>query len=192
MNRLLLTTCIFTLVLLGCDSLRFAPSEEQRQNAWLHSRTAQLAADMTAQENTSDSLKNLTQLCHTQSMAFTIDYGLPEKLPEASTKEQILSESSWLLAKKATVQSAQRPGVWQITDGALELAIGVAGLVGGVYGLKISRFLQQAKAKSKALQEIVEGNELFKNQNRQSAETFKAVHKSQSPQTRQLVAQMKS
>lgn len=192
MNKLLLTNCIFIIALLGCDSLRFAASEEQKQNAWLHSRTAQLAADTAAQENTSDSLKNLTQLCHTQSMAFTIDYGLPKKLPEGSTKEQILSESSWLLAKQATIQSAQRPDVWQLTDGALELAIGIAGLVGGVYGLKISRFLQQAKVKSKALQEIIEGNELFKDQHRQSAEAFKAAHKSQSKQTRQLVAQIKS
>jgi hypothetical protein len=192
MNRVLLTTCIFTLAILGCDSLRFAPSEEQKQNAWLHSRTAQLAADIAIQENTSDSLKSLTQLCHTQSVAFTADYGLPKKLPETSTKEQILSEDNWLLAKKATIQSAQRPDVWDITDGALELAIGVAGLVGGVYGLKVSRFLQQAKAKSKALREIVEGNEFFKRQNTQSAEAFKTAHKSQSTQTRQLVAEMKS
>jgi len=192
MNKLLLTTCIFTLALLGCDSLRFAPSEEQKQNAWLHSRTAQMAADIAIQENTSDSLKSITQLCHTQSVAFTADYGPPKRLPEASTKEQILSEDNWLLAKKATIQSTQRPDVWDITDGAFELAIGLAGLVGGVYGLKVSRFLQQAKGKSKALREIVKGNELFKRQNTQSAEAFKTAHKSQSSQTRQLVVEMKS
>ena len=192
MNRFLIVTCIFTWCLIGCDSLRFAPTEEQKQNAWLHSQTAQLAADAAMQEETSDSLKSLTELCYVQSEAFTVDYGLPKKLPNASTKEQILSESSRLITKKATIHSAQRPDVWQITDGTFELAIGIAGLVGGVYGLKISRFLQQAKTKSKALQEIIEGNELFKHQNTESAEAFKAAHKAQSTQTRQLVAQMKS
>lgn len=190
MNRPLIT-CIFALGLIGCDSLRFAPTEEQKQNAWLHSRTVQLAADAAVQENTSDSLKSLTQLSRVQSEAFTIDYGLPEKLPNTLTKEQILSESSRLITEKATIQSAQRPDVWQITDNAFELGIGIAGLVGGVYGLKITRFLREAKTRTKALQEIVEGNELFKQQNAESAEAFKSAHRSQSAQTRQLVAQMK-
>ena len=33
-----------TFVLCGCDSLRLAPSEQQKQNAWLHNRTAAVAA----------------------------------------------------------------------------------------------------------------------------------------------------
>lgn len=192
MKRYFLITCIFVLVLSGCESLRFAPTEEQKQNAWLHHRTAQLAADTASREDTSGSLKGLTELCYSQSVAFTADYGLPKKLPEASTKEQVLSETNWLLAKEATAQSARRPDVWQMTDGAIEIAIGIAGLLGGVYGLKVNRFLTQARTKSKALREIIEGNELFKCQNTQSAEAFKTAHKSQSPQTRQLVVEMKS
>ena len=192
MKRYFLATCTLVIALSGCDSLRFAPTEEQKQNAWLHNRTAQLAADTASREDTSDSLKGLTQLCHSQSVSFTADYGLPKKLPQASTEEQILSETNWLLAKEATAQSARRPDIWQMTDGAIEMAIGIAGLLGGVYGLKISRFLNQAKVKSRALREVIEGNELFKHQNSQMAEEFKAAHKSQSSQTRQLVVEMKS
>ena len=192
MKRNFLAVCILAFTLSGCESLRFAPTEHQKQNAWLHHRTAQLAADTACKEGASDSLKDLTQLCHSQSVAFTADYGMPKELPDTLTEEQILSEANWLLAKEAAVQSARRPDIWQLSDGAIEMAIGIAGLLGGVYGLKVSRFLTQSKAKSKALREIIEGNELFKQQNAPSTEAFKAAHKSQSTQTRQLVAEMKS
>ena len=33
-----LIACALTCA--GCESLRFAPSEAQKQNAWLHNRTA--------------------------------------------------------------------------------------------------------------------------------------------------------
>jgi hypothetical protein len=192
MKKCLLAVCILFFLFSGCESLRFAPTEHQKQNAWLHHRTAQLAADTAYQEGASDSLKDLTQLCHSQSVAFTADYGMPKELPNSTTEEQILSEANRLLAKKAAAQSAQRPDIWQLSNGAIEMAIGVAGLLGGVYGLKVSRFLTQAKAKSKALREIIEGNELFKHENAESTEAFKAAHGSQSTQTRQLVAEMKS
>jgi len=88
-------------------------------------------------------------------------------------------------------QAAQRPDGWQAADNALELAIGICALLGGVYGTRAVRFLKQAKSKSRALKEIIEGNELFKKQHTGSTPAFKAAHKDQSPTTRQIVAEMK-
>ena len=48
------------------------------------------------------------------------------------------------------------------------MGIGIAALFGGVYGVRAAGFLKQAKEKSSALREIIEGNELFKKGNVQS------------------------
>jgi hypothetical protein len=50
----------------------------------------------------------------------------------------------------------------------------------------------QANAKPEALQEIIAGNELFKEQNESSVPAFKQAQKLQSPQTRQIVAEAKA
>ncbi len=79
-----------------------------------------------------------------------------------------------------------------------ELAIGICALLGGVYGTRAVRFLKEARAKSKALQEIIAGNELFKKQafevpnDKLAVFAFKEAHKNQSPQTRQIVAETKT
>ena len=58
MRRVLISTMfVFCFLQAGCDSLRFAPTETQKQNAWLHNRTTQLAADMAKAEEVSPSLK---------------------------------------------------------------------------------------------------------------------------------------
>ena len=77
-------------------------------------------------------------------------------------------------------------------DNAFELAIGICALLGGVYGTRAVRFLKQARKKSQALQEIIAGNELFKKEHKAYAGEFKQAHKEQSPQTRQIVAEMKA
>ena len=53
-----------------------------------------------------------------------------------------------------TVGTEQKPNqldTWDIADSALELGIAVAGLFGGVYGIKVAGFLKQARGKSDAL-----------------------------------------
>ena len=50
------------------------------------------------------------------------------------------------------------------------------------------RFLRETKTKSRALQEIIAGNELFKKSNQAQVAAFKQAHGNQSPQTRQIVA----
>jgi hypothetical protein len=175
----------------GCDSLRLAPSEQQKQNAWLHNRTAAVAAETARAEQSSQELQALTQLSELQSRAFTSYCGLPKEYPPAETTRQILGESSWQLARAAVTESAQRPDPWQVADSVLEFGIGLAALLGGVFGTRAVRFLRDARAKSQALKEIVEGNELFKKQQPAQAKAFKAAQQNQSPETRQLVAALK-
>ena len=92
----------------------------------------------------------------------------------------------------ALSESAERPDAWQLADSVFELAIGISALLGGVYGTRTVRFLRQARTKSQALQEIIAGNELFKEKHSEVAVAFKQAHKDQSTQTRQIVAQMKA
>jgi len=192
MTKLGLVSVVVVMLLAGCDSLRFAPGEVQKQNAWLHNRTAEMAADVAQAEEASGELQGLTKLCEVQSRAFAADYGLPEEFPGADTVDAILAESNQQLAHYALAEARKRPDAWDVADGAIDLGIGVAALFGGVYGVRVARFLKEARAKSKALREIITGNELFKREHADSSQAFKAAHKDQSPQTRQLVTQMKN
>jgi len=185
-----LIACALTCA--GCESLRFAPGEAQKQNAWLHNRTTLITAEAARGENASEKLQALTRLTELQSRAFTSYYGLPKEFPQADTAEDILAESNFQLARTALGESADRPDTWQVADSALELAIGICALLGGVYGTKAVGFLRTAKVKSQALREIIEGNEFFKKEHTELAGAFKEAHNDQSPQTRQIVAEMKT
>ena len=193
------TNCFCTYVLVacalicaGCETLRFAPSETQKQNAWLHNRTAIITAETARSGNTSEELRALTKLSELQSRPFTAYFGLPKEFPQAETAEDILAQSNWQLARMALTESAERPDAWQLADSAFELAIGVCALLGGVYGTKAVKFLKEAQTKSKALREIIEGNELFKSSSPEYSSAFKEAQKNQSPQTCQIVAETKA
>jgi hypothetical protein len=192
MKNIIVMSIASCLSLVGCDSLRFAPGEAQKQNAWLHNRTAVVAAEQARREAASEKLQALTGLGELQSRAFISYCGLPKEFPQADTAEEILSQSSFQLAGAALSESAERPDAWQVADSVFELAIGISAPMGGVYGTRAVRFLRGAKAKSKALEEIVEGNELFKKEHKAQARAFKDAHKDQSRETRQIVAEMKS
>jgi len=191
MRKVLVTITLISCMLAGCESLRFAPTETQKQNAWLHNRTTMIAADTAEDENASEQLQALTQLSELQSRAFSSYFGLPKEFPPSESTEDVLSESSFQLAGTAIQQGAVRPDAWEVADSMLELGIGICALLGGVYGTRAVGFLRQARTKSKALKEIITGNELFKKQNASSACAFKQAHQNQSPQTRQIVAEMK-
>lgn len=182
---------VCSLFAAGCDCLRLAPSEQQKENAWLHNRTTAAAAEGARIEKTSSELQALTQLAEQQSQAFTTYYGLPEEYPQAQTSEQILSQANWDLAKTATTESAARPDPWSVADSLLEFGIGITALLGGVYGTRVAGFLKEARTRSQALKEIVQGNELFKKQQPAQAQAFKSAQAQQSSETRQIVAELK-
>jgi len=193
-NRLLITISIFLLLVLiaGCDNLRFAATEIQKQNAWLHSRVAGAASEMSQNENSSESLQKLTRLSALQSSTFLADYGLPSELPVADNIEDIISQPSWDIAAIAARDAQEKPSSWDLADAGLELAIAMASILGGVYGIKFTGFLKQARQKSIALREIVNGNEMLKRQNSTLSAEFRTAHINQSPQTKQIVAQLKN
>ena len=188
-----LVGCIFICLLsAGCDSLRFAPTEAQKQNAWLHNRTTTIAADTAKTENASEQLQALTQLSDLQSRAFSSYFGLPKEFPRSESSQDVLAESNFQLAHTAMQQGAERPDAWEVADSMLELGIGICALLGGVYGTRAIGFLRQTKTKSKALKEIITGNELFKKQKESYTSAFKQAHQNQSAPTRQIVAEMKT
>jgi hypothetical protein len=192
MKKIVAIPILLCFMSIGCESLRFAPSQAQKQNAWLHNRTAIITAETTKSENASEKLQALTKLSELQSRAFTAYFGLPEEFPKAETAEDVLAQSNSTLAQQALAESTARPDVWKLADSAFELAIGICALLGGVYGTRAVSFLKEAQTKSKALKEIIEGNELFKSSNPESSTAFKEAQKGQSPETRQIVAEMKS
>jgi len=180
------------VLIAGCDSLRLAPNEQQKQNAWLHNRTTAIAADTARSEQASPELQSLTKLSALQSRAFTSYCGLPKEYPQAETTEDVLAQSNWKLAETALAESSERPDPWQVADSVLEIGIGISALLGGVYGTRAVRFFKDARAKSQALKEIIAGNEQFKKANEAQTQAFKAAQANQSPETRQLVAQLKA
>ncbi len=190
MKKIILTAGILFLVT-GCGTLRFAPSEVQKQNAWLHNRTLAITSQEAKAGGTSEKIQALAQLGELQSRAFVSYYGLPEEFPQVDTAEDILSEANANISATALKESSERPDGWQVADSAIDLGIGIFALLGGVYGTQAARFLKNAKTKSQALKEIITGNELFKQQNESSVAAFKQAQASQSPETRQIVAEMK-
>lgn len=184
---------VFVLVSMsaGCDALRFAPSEAQKQNAYVHHRTVQAAAVQSQQEESTEILQGLTGQATKQSEAILAYYGLPAEIPPSDTVPEILSEQNRALAQTARAEAIQRPNPWEVADHLLELGIGIGGIVGGAFGVRMVRKLQLAKEKSIALREIVKGNELFKRDNPEYTDAFKQSQQAQSAGTRTLVTAMK-
>ena len=60
MEKVIVSLVVSCLLLVGCDSLRFAPSEAQKQNAWLHHRTTSVAAQAAKGEAASEKLQAVT------------------------------------------------------------------------------------------------------------------------------------
>jgi hypothetical protein len=193
-KRLLLFLVLSVVCLCGCEGLRYGVSEAQKENALAHRAVCEAAAEQAVREAASEELCGLTELAHEQSGAFVADYGVPRDLSLLSEPGQAGLDRAKLygVADEAIADSVRRPNVWVLADGAMELGIGLAGLIGGVYGLRITGFLKQAREKSKALKEVVEGNELFKQLYPEQAERFKESHSKQSSPTRRLVSSVKA
>ena len=175
----------------GCGQLRLAPDEKQKQNAYLHQKTLAAAANQARQEEASTQLKSLTDRAERQGEIFLAHYGMPESLPATGTMADLLSENNSLITESAYNSAILRPDTWQVADNVLELGIGLAGLLGGVWGTKAAALLVAARQKSKALEEVIVGNEFFKQQNPEVSSQFKEAQKSQSVETRSLVATIK-
>ncbi|MCD4830714.1 MAG: hypothetical protein K8R02_02770 [Anaerohalosphaeraceae bacterium] len=190
-KKLSLPAVMLFIFTTGCANMDIGNSQGKKQNAWIHHRTTALAAEKARAENSSENLRQLTSLSSFQSNAFLADYGLPEQIQPIDTVEDALSQTNWNIAQNAIDESNNKMTAWDIADNIIELSIAVASLFGGVYGIKLVSYFREAREKSKALQEIIYGNELLKKQGKSTAAAFKIVHQNQSPQTKQIVAQIK-
>ncbi len=193
MRNVMLVLVVFGVMGLasGCEVMRFPASDSQKVNAYLHNATAVAAVRTARDEQASEKLIKLSSLGELQSRAFVFDYGLPKQMPGTSD-ERLLSQASFDVAGNAISDSQNKPDVWEVADGVMEVGIALAGLLGGAYGIKAAAFLTMARRKSKALQEIVTGNEVFKQISQSSIEDFKQAHKAQSQETKKIVAEIKS
>jgi hypothetical protein len=190
-----LTIILFpVLCLCGCEGFRYAATEAQKQNAWLHTQVCAAAAESAVDENASQTVCDLTALAQAQSTVFVADYGVPETFTTGYPHGQAEFDRATLekMTAQAKADSLRKPDVFEVADGVLELGIALAGLLGGAYGLRIAAHLKTARDKSNALKEIVAGNELFKQLYPEQADRFKTAQQKQTPETQQLVTQLKA
>lgn len=190
-QQLQVVVLLSVLCCCGCNGFRTAATEAQKENAWLHGQVCARAAETAVDENASAQLCGLTDLAHRQSAAFVVDYGLPENpLPPSQYAPLAGGEVEDILAQ-AKIDAAQKPDMWTLADSAMELGVALAGLVGGVYGVRVAGFLKTAREKSAALKEIVTGNELFKQLYPEQSDRFKDAQQNQSPTTQKIVTELK-
>jgi len=178
MKKILLTLVLAMSSLMGCDTLRFAPTEAQKQNAWLHNRTALVAAETAKVEQTSAKLQALTQLGELPKSRDCRGYSRPIELAACRHSFGRISRAPRPLAGCGF---HVRVGYWHLcfvgrcvrhqSRALLERRPDkIAGVEGDYHR---QRTVQKAKS---ALP---------------YASLFKEAHQAQSSQTRQLVAQMK-
>jgi len=148
---------IITLILAGCTNpVRFAPTEPQKEVA-LKTHLNALAVNASGAEANTPATKQLVE-----GTAVSLNYiGVPAS-PEIKDYEAALSSASADAARRPTIEKISG----NISEGlslAAQLAIlfGVGGCALG--GKKVLDWVKLAKAKNKALAEIINGNELLKN-----------------------------
>lgn len=146
-----LLAALFCLPLAGCDTLRYAPSEAQKQISY---DTYMAAQTVNAQgtEPKSEAAEKLVTGTGTM-LAYT---GLP--------KDPVITDYK-TTAEQAQKDALERPTIEDVSraaDGWLELGIGIAGLFSGGAALKAAGWLQQLRDKAKALKEVVTANETLK------------------------------
>lgn len=174
MKTILIAALMFAVLVVsaGCqDAIRFAPSQQQKKLAWLSNDLAK-SIDATGTDAGSPAIKKLVQ----GTTATALYYGPPKEPADPQDFEAIATE--------ATAQSMERPDPWEVADNLLLLAGGIATVMGGVGATKIAGGIVKLRAKAKALQEVVVGNELLKT----NGGDFGKAHMGQSVKTRTIVA----
>ena len=179
MKRIVITALLFAILAAfsaGCqDAVRFAPSEQQKQLAWLTNDLAK-SIEATGTDAGSPAAKKLVQ----GTTASAVYYGPPKAPADPHDFETIAAD--------ATAQSMERPDPWTVADNILLLVGGVATVLGGVGGQRIASGIVKLRAKAKALQQVVVGNDLLKT----NGGDFAKAHAGQSPQTKAIVAEIRA
>jgi len=183
-----LCLCAFVAFISGCESLRFTPSEPQKQIA-LQTHMAARTVNEKGADPGSQAAEQLVDGTET-ALAYI---GMP-KSPDI--------EDYATTSQQARDDAGKRPvadDVFQAAEQGLSLAAELAILFGvggaGFGGKKLLDWLKLAREKNKALQEIVQGNEYFKKKCSTPGElrTFKESQEfaQLTPTTKRLVAELK-
>lgn len=174
--------CFFLLCSFsGCDStLRFAPTEAQKNVAELTHDLA-VVVDAEGAQAASPATRKLVDGTRT-NLAYI---GRPASPPDIAVFD---TENA-----TAAQDAVQRPDPWAVADEAIGIGIAIAGIIGGGFGVRAAQGLSTLRSKSKALQDVVRGSELFKAQaGPEEIEKFKAAQRSaQSSQTAAHVSELK-
>ena len=162
MKGILFTVFLVVIVfgICGCqEPLRLAPSEAQKQTAFLTADIAR-AIEQNGTDPGSPASKKVVQ----GTRALSLYMGTPKLPADPDEFETVVAASEQ--------QAYERPDPWKVADHLLELGIGVAAVAGGGGGTIIANKLKKLRQKSKALEEIVKGNELLK----KNGADFKTAH----------------
>lgn len=171
----------------GCDSVRFAPTEAQKQISYDTYLTAQ-TVNAQGTEPKSEAAAKLVTGTGTM-LTYT---GLP--------KDPVITDYK-TTSEQAATDAAGRPTIEDVAsaaDGWLELGIGIAGLFSGGVALKAAGWLTTLREKAKALTEVVTANETLKtylesNKLTDALNVFKqAQSQTQSPTTSQIVYELRA
>ena len=182
------TMAVCLTILCGCNELRFAPGEAQKQNAWLHQQTTQAVAQLAQTDPDAPLLKELANAGVRQSQVFLSYTGMPETPVTINGIEDLISDQSTTWTQQALEDALQRPDAWDMADGLLETSLAIAGIIGGVWGTRAVGLLGTLRQKSQALHEVVMANESFKHDRPDSAAAFKQAQAAvQSTQTQAVV-----
>jgi hypothetical protein len=178
---------IFVVVLSGCDTMRFAPTEEQKQTAML-THNAATEAVYSGLEPKSQEARLLEQ----GTLATTLYYGAPEKIP---------AKTDFTTEKVAVAQSdaAKRPSFQQVADTGLSmleiiLGTGVLGIGGTAIGTRILASAKKGRDAAIALEQVVKGNkEYLRDAPPEQADAFRAAQNAkQDDATKVIVATVKA
>lgn len=182
----ILLLIVFLCLISGCDTLRLAPTEAQKQIAFrthLNARAVD-ADDAEPQTPATQQLVGGTGA----SLQFTGMPNAPDIADYGATLQQAYADA----AERPTTET-----IFEAVEGGLSLAAQLALLLGcgGTTwgGVKIAEWIVRARKKSQGLQEIIDANKDFlAATNEQVKGLFKAAQNNkQSTDTKKIVAELK-
>jgi hypothetical protein len=158
------------LAMTGCSNLRFAPTEAQKTDAYLHKETTSaIVTNYAASPSPDPNIMALCRLSDLQAGNVLAYYGIPAKLPDTNMIEGLRAAKPAAIVEAAAVtqqaapDSVKRPNYWDGAETLLGFVLAIVGLYTGSAGaLKLKGWISYALASIKALREVVEANEALK------------------------------
>lgn len=170
---LFLALC-FLIGVTGCQAIRPAPTEAQKQNAWLLKNEARQASNLAIQEGTSANLQALASATADDSENVTMYFGAPKNPLPAATVGDITSDAAEANREQTKTDAAHKVGPAEIAAAADEgltrleavlLALGIGGTGSGLWITRLRNALKAAAGNAEvnqvALAQVVRNNEKF-------------------------------